>query len=477
MAKSMKVSNPEDYANTLHSYVATSKGLKYSETPPAPFAAKPIDDTVEPVDDIVESTYKNLPEDIEDELPVFISPKAKKGSLSGVEDFADRDDLLDQIKEVRNEAFPTLRKNGALKGIDNMVVGTVQGDFRFANGREVDPTNSKDVAEFAKMARASQKKLDTLREKYKSTPPITLYHGSKNAAKAVDVRKKGFVGTRESRPTGPGQSELEANIVSFGKDLNLHYKLNSFGGRDPERFVAVEYPYAEYVFSRINMPQKAYDQKNLNVIARAISGDPQQVRPLSLPRADMFETEDSIVDFEKLKRSTGKLKLPDDELKSKAEAYEKSFELREAKKISLSNNVELYRKNKDMQSANAAYRDIRDYTKILLSNPTATKAAVGEEPKKVVTMTSTKTGLGQRFDSDIANDLPARPTTIRNIAGTLRKGGSTERAELLERIADSVEVMDDFTDAYSVKEKNKARQTLINTIPKLNKGGLVARKR
>lgn len=461
MAKSMKVSNPEDYANTLHSYVATSKGLKYSETPPAPFAAKPIDDTVEPVDDIVESTYKNLPEDIEDELPVFISPKAKKGSLSGVEDFADRDDLLDQIKEVRNEAFPTLRKNGALKGIDNMVVGTVQGDFRFAKGREVDPTNSKDVAEFAKMARASQAKLNNLREKYKNTPPITLYHGSRFGGEASGVREKGFVSNRERRPTKPGQAELNVNIVSFGKDPNLQFKSQSFGGKKPERFVAVEYPYAEYVFSRVNMPQKAYSQQNLNVIARAISGDPKQVRPLGLPRADMYENEDSIVDFEKVRPSTGKLKLPDDELSKKAEMFTETRGDQQAKQTRLLGNVDAYRKDKSVVTASKVYGDIRDYSKSLFGG---------------AKITATKTGVGQRFDRDLAN-MPVRPATIRDVANTLRGSGSEERASLLDKIADNIEVMDDYADVYSVKEKNKARQTLINTIPKLNKGGLVARKR
>jgi hypothetical protein len=457
----MKVSNPEDYANTLHSYVATSKGLKYSETPPAPFAPKPIDDTVEPVDDIVESTYKNLPEDIEDELPVFISPKAKKGSLSGVEDFADRDDLLDQIKEVRNEAFPTLRKNGALKGIDNMVVGTVQGDFRFAKGREVDPTNSKDVAEFAKMARASQAKLNNLREKYKNTPPITLYHGSRFGGEASGVREKGFVSNRERRPTKPGQAELNVNIVSFGKDPNLQFKSQSFGGKKPERFVAVEYPYAEYMFSRVNMPQKAYSQQNLNVIARAISGDPKQVRPLGLPRADMYENEDSIVDFEKVRPSTGKLKLPDDELSKKAEMFTETRGDQQAKQTRLLGNVDAYRKDKSVVTASKVYGDIRDYSKSLFGG---------------AKITATKTGVGQRFDRDLAN-MPVRPATIRDVANTLRESGSEERAALLNKIADNIEVMDDYADVYSVKEKNKARQTLINTIPKLNKGGLVARKR
>ena len=460
MAASMKITQPEDYANALHFHVASAKGLKYSEMPPAPFAPKPIDDTLEPVDDVVESTYRNLPEDIEDEVPLFISAKATKGSLSGVIDFADRDDLLNQIKEVRNEAFPTLRKNGALKGIDNMVIGTVQGDFRFANGREIDPTNSKDVAEFAKMARASQAKLNNLREKYKNTPPITLYHGSSSAKKAEAVREKGFIGTREQRRTTPGQKELDVNIVSFSKDPNLYFKNEAFGGKDAERFVAVEYPYAEYVFSRVNMPQKAYNQRNLNVIARAISGDPKQVRPLGLPRADMYETEDSIVDFEKVKRSTGKMKLPDDDIKAKINVFNKSEVDRKERLVNVESSLNLYNKYKDMPSASRAYSDIRDYIKTFMDN---------------ALVTSTKTGLGQRLDPNLAN-MTVKPAAMRRIAATLREGGSKERADLLERVADGINAIDPLTDDITLKEKNKARQTLINTIPKLNKGGLVSRR-
>ena len=453
MAKNMKVTQPKEYANMLQSYAAQAKGVKYKDMPPAPYKLDEIVDA--PVeDDIVESTYDKLPPDVEEDVPLFISPKATKGSLSGIIDFADRDDMLNQIKEVRTEAFPALRKSSALKGIDNIVIGNVQGDFRFANGREVNPADSKDVAEFAKMARASQKKLDALREKYKNTPPITLYHGAKDDVGAETVRGKGFVSTRERKPLRAGQQELNANIVSFGKDLNMYFKSDAFGGKKPERFVSIEYPYADYVFSRINMPQRDYDKKNLSVIARAISGDPQHVRPLSLPRADMYESEDSIVDFEKLKRSTGKLALPDDELKNKISVYDESRKLRDEKYASLYSNVELYKKNKDIKSANAAYRDIRDFTKILLSNTTASKGVKPEQ--KVVSLTSTRTGLGQSFDTNITNRIPARPTTIRRIAQTLREGGSKERANLLERIADDMEVMQDIEES-SVKEKNKAR--------------------
>jgi hypothetical protein len=304
---------------------------------------------------------------------------------------------------------------------------------------------------------------------------VTLYHGSKNADRAKSLRETGFASTRENNPVSAGQVELNANIVSFGKDLNLHFKSNSFGAKNPERFVAVEIPYADYVFSRVNMPQTAYSEKNLNVIARAISGAPKHVRPLGLPRDGLYEAEDSIVDFEKLTRSSGKLTLPDDELTKKVDAYTESIKRTEDKKQSLNKSIALYREKKDIVTANVAYRNIRDLTKMLLSGSTATKEAKGDAPKNVVAMTSTKAGIGARFDVEISN-MPIGVTTIRDVAATLRKGGSKERADLLDKIADNIKIIDDYMGERTVKEKNKARQSLMNDIPKLNKGGLVSRR-
>ena len=190
---------------------------------------------------------------------------------------------------------------------------------------------------------------------------------------------------------------------------------------------------------------------------------------------DRYEAEDSIVDFEKLTRSSGKLTLPDDELTKKIDAYTESIKRTDDKKQSLTKNIALYREKKDIKTASVAYRDIRDLTKMLLSSSTATKKAKDDIPKNVVAMTSTKAGIGARFDVEISN-MPIGVTTIRDVAATLRKGGSKERADLLDKIADNIKIIDDYMGERTVKEKNKARQSLMNDIPKLNKGGLVSRR-
>jgi hypothetical protein len=458
---SWKVSDPQTFANTLHAYTAKSKGLKYSETPPAPYKFEVADDIVEAADDEASTVFKKPMPDEEEPAPLFLSDKAKKGSLMNVRSFQDRDDLLAQIKEVRQESFQDLRKSSQLKGIDDMVIGATQGDFRFSKGREVDLSKPKDVAEFADMAKTAQKRLETLRKKHKDVPPITLYHGSKSQKGAEQVRGTGFADPRRIERTEPGQLELNVSIPSFTRDLNLPFQSGAFGGRNPERFVALEMPYADYVFSRVNMPQVAYDQKNLNVIARAISGDPKQVRPLGLPRAGMYETEDSIVDAEKLTRSSGRLTLPDDDITARMGRFEDIQQKRSETRSKVTNAVEAWNtEGPKVKTANEIYGAIRDYTKSLYRN---------------AEITSTKAGIGQKFEVNFTN-MPILASTMSDAAKVLREAGSTERAALLEKIANAKRGFNQLNESEA-GDAQKIRQELMKTIPKLNKGGLVARKK
>jgi hypothetical protein len=210
----------------------------------------------------------------------------------------------------------------------------------------------------------------------------------------------------------------------------------------------------------VNMPQTAYDQKNLNVIARAISGAPQQIRPLGLPRASMFETEDSIVDAEKLTRKSGMLTLPDDDITAQVARFRDIGDQR-SKLFNALNQAQMsFNDKKSAKNANALYKGLRDYTKTLFN---------------AAQMTSTKTGIGQQFEVNFTN-MPILSSTIRDAAKVLREQGSTERAELLEKIANIKQDLRGF-DNFETKEAQRARQELMKTVPKLNKGGLVARKR
>jgi hypothetical protein len=458
IVNSWKVSDPQTFANTLHAYTAKSKGLKAAEMPPAPYKFEVADDILEAADDIAEPMVRRIRE--EDVPPVIISDRAVKGSLMNVKNPADRDDLLAQIAELRQDSFVDLRSNRSLQGIEDKVIGVTQGDFRFAKGREVNVKNTKDVAEFTKMAKTAQKRLETLREKHKDVPPIALYHGSKSARGAETIRTKGFADPRTMDRSGPGHTELDVNILSFTKDLNLPFRSGQFGGQNPDRFVAVEMPYADYVFSRVNMPQVAYDQKNLNVIARSISGSPTDVRPLGLPRSSMFETEDSIVEATKLTRARGSLLLPDDEISARVAQFQPIQKRSQEMFKQVDTTQEQFMQDRSVKNANDLYRSIRNYTKTLFDN---------------ARMTSTKTGVGQTFESSITN-MPVMAETMRDAARVLRQQGSTERADLLDKLANSKSRINRL-DPSETREIQRSRQELLETIPKLNKGGLVARKR
>jgi hypothetical protein len=99
--------------------------------------------------------------------------------------------------------------------------------------------------------------------------------------------------------------ELDVGATSFTSDLRLNYRNDAFGGPVVKNISYTELPYADYMFRRVDMPLELYTKKDMNTIARAITGDPTVARPLSLPRNLGYrETEDAFVESEKLKIQT-----------------------------------------------------------------------------------------------------------------------------------------------------------------------------
>lgn len=132
----------------------------------------------------------------------------------------------------------------------------------------------------------------------KTHPPVILYHGSRTE-RTPEKLARGFY-----NPQTNSKSHFELNVgaISFTKDPNLNYYIEKFGGKEAKNISQVEIPYAEYEFRRVNMPLTAYDNQDLNYLARAITGSPDVARPLSLPRSQTFkETEDAFVEADKLK--------------------------------------------------------------------------------------------------------------------------------------------------------------------------------
>jgi hypothetical protein len=395
-------------------------------------------------------TTKGLMQPVDEEPVVMVSDRAIKGPLKTISNLDDRNDMIEQIREVRTQRFPKLK----VEGVEDSVIGIAQGDFRLLNKREADPSKAKDRLLFKDLAQKKQKELDRLRVKYKDTPPIELFHGNPNRAEGL--AKSGFAKPQREKFK---QTELEVAAPSFTKDLNLQFNTGSFGGRDPSAIVSTKMPYADYLFSRVNMPREAYNNQDLDVIAQSISGDPLSTRPLSLPRTgNMNETEDAFVEADKLM-----INKADESVASKLADYEPIAEKRSAAIQMYNSYAAVANDTKKFQAlpekeqriaANNSYKAVRELFK---SYAAAAK------------ITSTKTGMGQQYTARVAAS-PLYPTPLRNIADVLEKQGSVERAKLLRKIADN---MDDIR-----KSDNKvpATRAIQEAASKLAKGGLASRK-
>ena len=260
---------------------------------PFSFAPKPVKDKEGRA--IPDSLITTLPESKVNQGDLDATPFAKKGPNS-------RKQVLATIRESRTYSFDTLVNLPTIKELPDAedIIAVVQGDFRIKEGREINPSKAEDIGIVQDMATKAQKKLDALREEYKDTPPVKLYHGK--AAYAAEPTTRYKTGFLDPQQITKYHSEMEVGGTSFTRDLNLNFESPVFGGPNADKIVYTEMPYADYMFKRINMAPTAYENKNLNIIAQSINGSDRVVRPVSLPRSSNFkETEDMITETDKLR--------------------------------------------------------------------------------------------------------------------------------------------------------------------------------
>ena len=262
-----------------------------------------------------------LPE-IKTELPVEETPSIYTTPVATVENlnkpsfgsasqqmFADglsneevRKNTLSSIKVLRQEAFDAVKNAPEFAEFDPSAIAVAQGEYRVKLGREFNADSPTDVAEFAKFTQGYQKKLDDLREQYKDMPPKILIHGTETERTPAKV-KRGFFDPQTIEHKK--HMELDVGATSFTSDLRLNYRNEPFGGPVVKNISYTELPYADYIFRRVDMPLEKYTKKDMNTIARAITGDPTVARPLGLPRNLGYkETEDAFVESEKLQIQT-----------------------------------------------------------------------------------------------------------------------------------------------------------------------------
>jgi hypothetical protein len=217
-------------------------------------------------------------------------------------DEAVRKSTLSSIKILRQESFAAIKDAPEFAGIEPSAIAVAQGEYRAKIGREFNADSPTDVTAFAEFAQGYQKKLEDLREQYKDMPSKILIHGTETERTPAKV-KRGFFDPQTIEHKK--HMELDVGATSFTSDLRLNYRNEPFGGPVVKNISYTEIPYADYMFRRVDMPLDLYTKKDMNTIARTITGDPTVARPLGLPRNLGYrETEDAFVESEKLKIQT-----------------------------------------------------------------------------------------------------------------------------------------------------------------------------
>ena len=413
--------------------------------------------------------FSDIPSIDEDPALAVFSDKALYGSVKPVTNLDDRTDLIAQIKYARSDAFSKLNKTKDFAENDDIVLGVAQGEFRNKFNVEFNPERpdqevtktvyNKNTKQNEKVTTTAaeafkdevmqqQRRLDRLRDKYKDTPPVTLYHGA-GSRTMPGIKSTGFINPAKADSV---HAELLVPSTSMTRDLNLNFRSSRFGGQNTDNYVSVEMPYADYAFSKVNMSIRDYDNSNLDTIIRAISGNPKQARPLSLPRSTMLEKEDAILEPEKLKIN----KKP--KMAEKIETYKeyerKRVEIQEKlKEINDDLNVV---KQIPYEAADIAYKELRDYLKTL---------------RQYSDVVGTKGGMGHQYQSRIEN-IPLSMDNMLKVANALAKAGSTERAYLVSKLKN---IREDLNNSLT-EPTSKIMQRAIDISTKFNKGGLAVPK-
>jgi hypothetical protein len=379
-----------------------------------------------------------------------------------------RKEILQNIREIRQNAFPVLVDKldelsftKGSKPLDEDVVAVAQGEYRAAKGREVEADDTASLEDFASFASKYQDKLDALRVKYKDTPPVILYHGSRTE-RTPEKLARGFY-----NPQTNSKSHFELNVgaISFTKDPNLNYFIEKFGGTEPKNVSQVEIPYAEYEFRRVNMPINAYEKQDLNYLARAITGSPDVARPLSLPRSQTFkETEDAFVEADKLTVTQDIAGVS--EKYGKIEARQKKIDSALIRLADFNAAPQKGLASKTAPNAYQAYKDIR---------------TVFNEIAKSSEVTSTKTGYGQNYYSALEKYKTELLSSINRLLDVYQDKFSPEafnsspKPTMLLELKKALSKTEGVTN--SADTQKKAIETIRDITPKLNKGGGLGLKR
>ena len=377
-----------------------------------------------------------------------------------------RNTFIAAIKDFRSNAFPEIRSNQSFDGIEDIVLGKAQGEFRAKYQREFDPMNTKDTALFKAIAKKEQSVLNGLRKKHEGEPEIVLYHGSENSKRSMDLSKSGF----ENPQKGPWtHMELEFAAPSFTRDINFNFGDEMYGGANPENFISTTMPVAEYKFLKVNTPPgkspREFKDAGFENAVRAITGDQNSVRPLGIARDSYKEKEDAFVEAEKLmlSRPTRELEQRLEEkyvpTKMKARAIKSDLSLI-GSKLNAGDTIT------DKEAA-VAYRNIKNLLTTEIENANTGKS---------------RAGLGHQLVPSVVKTLETfDEKTLTKLASYLADKGQTDKAYNVARVArvirdTRIKRADGRFEPPTPEMLKKAQQELIDVSSKFSKGGLASRK-
>jgi hypothetical protein len=429
-----------------------SKASPAVSTPPVEEAAplaKQMDEAIpETIPAKIEEPLPEIKTELPEEVPsIYTTPvattnlnKPKYGSDPDfVSDEAVRKSTLSSIKLLRQESFAAVKDAPEFAGIDPSAIAVAQGEYRAKIGREFNADSPTDVTAFAEFAQGYQKKLEDFREQYKNMPPKILIHGTDTERTPAKV-KRGFfdpqtIGSKK-------HMELEVGATSFTSDLRLNYRDDAFGGPVVKNISYTEIPYADYMFRRVDMPLSAYTKKDMNTIARAITGDPTVARPLSLPRNLGYrETEDAFVESEKLKIQTDFNKI---------EKQYKLIEQQETNRKRLTNKLldVVNRTDKDGLTLIDNIRASTEKPKEVYETYTTIKGLFKNEFRHTGGAAATKAGMlpvpdsNQTFISSLSK--LAKTTTVNTIDAvsiSLERSGAKDKALALQQLSKNLKTI------------------------------------
>jgi hypothetical protein len=351
---------------------------------------------------------EDIPPPIERKKSIFSGKLGSSEAMTGSES----NQILEEIRQLREQNYKELLSMRQTQRFDEPVLEIALGEFRHKYGYEYDPIVRKDNKRIVELMAEKQKEYDVLKKRYADTPDITFYHGG-SREKVASIEREGF--RRPSLSKRTAQTELRTGATSMTTDIALNLNPGTGFGGSAANILEKKMPYADYIFTRVNMKPSEYKNKDLDATARTITGSPTGVRALRLPRSSGFyETESAFIESDKMKMTKNI-----NDIQEKQNVYREILDKKRVLQDSL-NNIDSNRYDKpfDKVSSVQAYNTIRKYL---------------ENEAKLGRIANVRSGIGEQYEQDMTS-LFYRLDMLGDLSGALRRFGMTQKADNVEEL-------------------------------------------